>query len=84
MGQVLTGGVKLLVRGSFVGLSGLEPLTSALSGPSCTPENELPRSASVQERPPWCTESRLRCHTDSHSPLRLLKDPTAQDHLDCS
>ena len=53
-----------------VGLSGPEPLTSALSGPARPPTNALRGSASVQERPPGCVDKRLRCHTLSYAPVR--------------
>ena len=45
--------VKSLVRGTLVGLSGLEPLTSALSGPARTPENDH------SEAPPLLRRSTL-------------------------
>ena len=61
----------LVTRCSTVGLSGLEPLTSALSGPGHPPEDDLSRSASVHRRPPCCVDERLRCHTISHAPPPL-------------
>ena len=44
--------VNDLVRSTFVGLSGLEPLTSALSGPARTPGNP---PFTLSERPPTST-----------------------------
>jgi hypothetical protein len=50
-----------------VGLSGLEPLTSALSGPAATRRNSYSRPRNVHQRPPASAGWRRRCHTPSHA-----------------
>ena len=69
--------VNCLVRRHLVGLSGLEPLTSALSGPAGTRRSGHSRSLTVHERSPELTGGRptigLRV-PDHPSPRALAAD----------
>jgi hypothetical protein len=68
-----SGGVKYLVRGTLVGLSGLEPLTSALSGRLSTPAPQRRTAESIHRSTPTSVGWRHRCHAVRHAALILCQ-----------